>query len=153
MNLILWRHAEAEDGPNDLKRELTRRGLKQAAAMADWLRARLAQDAVLLASRALRSQQTAAALTSRFTVAAGLDPDRGVADLIAAVGWPDGGAASATVVAVGHQPTLGRVAALLLGGAEADWTLRKGAVWWLCNRTRDDETRVVLRAAMTPELL
>ena len=37
MNLILWRHAEAEEGDIsiDLKRNLTRRGHKQAAAMAD----------------------------------------------------------------------------------------------------------------------
>ncbi|MFN0162823.1 MAG: SixA phosphatase family protein [Burkholderiales bacterium] len=153
MNLILWRHAEADDGSNDMKRELTRRGLKQAAAMADWLRIRVPEDAALLASRATRSQQTAASLSSHFAVVKSLDPDRGVEDLIAAVDWPHGGAESRTVIAVGHQPTLGRVAALLLGGHEDDWAIRKGAVWWFSNRTRGEETRTILRAAILPELL
>ena len=47
MDLILWRHAEAEDwleGPTqvgqiDLDRSLTQRGEKQAARMAAWLEA------------------------------------------------------------------------------------------------------------------
>ena len=39
MNLILWRHAEAEDTTPDLKRVLTKRGLKDAALMAQWLHA------------------------------------------------------------------------------------------------------------------
>ena len=29
MELILWRHAEAEDGGDDMKRELTKRGKRQ----------------------------------------------------------------------------------------------------------------------------
>ena len=36
MDLILWRHAEAEDGANDLARELTQKGHKQAARVADY---------------------------------------------------------------------------------------------------------------------
>ncbi|MGZ5154068.1 MAG: histidine phosphatase family protein, partial [Burkholderiales bacterium] len=31
MDLILWRHADAEDGANDAARRLTPKGLKQAA--------------------------------------------------------------------------------------------------------------------------
>ncbi len=41
MDLILWRHAEAEDGANDLARELTPKGVKQAARVAEWLLQRL----------------------------------------------------------------------------------------------------------------
>ena len=37
MDLILWRHTEAEDALPDATRELTGRGRKQAARMADWL--------------------------------------------------------------------------------------------------------------------
>ena len=41
MDLILWRHADAEDGPDapsdDLKRKLTPRGERQASRMALWL--------------------------------------------------------------------------------------------------------------------
>lgn len=153
MNLILWRHAEAEDGINDLERSLTRRGLKQAAAMADWLRAHAPEGAKLLASRARRSQQTAEALSNRYKTDRGIDPGRGVEELLAAADWPEGGGESGCVIVVGHQPTLGRAAALLLGGAEADWTVKKGAIWWFSNRTRDDETQTVLRAVLAPELL
>ena len=153
MNLILWRHAEAEEGDIslDLKRNLTRRGLKQAAAMAEWLRARAPEGAVLLASQALRSQQTAAALTSRFEAVDELNPDRGVEDLLAASEWPEGGGQSGCVIVVGHQPTLGRTAALLLGGAEADWTVKKGAIWWFTNRVRAGETQTVLRTVLSAE--
>ena len=37
MDLILWRHAEAEVGSDDLARRLTVRGAKQARQMAAWL--------------------------------------------------------------------------------------------------------------------
>ncbi len=153
MNLILWRHAEASEGEDDLKRELTRRGLKQAAAMADWLRMHVPEGAIMLASRAVRAQQTAAAFTNRFKTAKELDPDHGVEDLLAAVEWPEGGGESGCVIAVGHQPTLGRAAALLLGGADDDWTIKKGAIWWFTNRVRVGETQTVLRASLAPEFL
>ena len=153
MNLILWRHAEAEDEDDDLKRKLTRRGLKQAAVMAEWLRHQAPADAVLLASRAVRSQQTAASLSNDFKVDKGLDPGRGVEELLAAVEWPEGGGGSGCVIAVGHQPTLGRTAALLLGGAEADWTVKKGAIWWFSNRVRADETQTILRVSIAAEFL
>jgi phosphohistidine phosphatase len=57
------------------------------------------------------------------------------------------------VLVVGHQPTLGRVAAVLLGGAEADWSIKKGAVWWFTHRVRDGDGQVVLRAVIGPDLV
>jgi len=151
MNLILWRHAEAEDGKNDMKRALTKRGLKQATVAAAWLHANLPQGTRILVSPAVRTQQTAQALTLDFETVSALAPDHGVADLLAAVDWPQGGGESGTVLVVGHQPTLGQTAALLLSGSEADWSLKKGAVWWLAARTREDEAQTVLRAAWSPE--
>ena len=56
------------------------------------------------------------------------------------------------VLVVGHQPTLGRTAALLLSGNEADWSVKKGSVWWFSNRSRLGETQTVLRAVMPAEL-
>jgi phosphohistidine phosphatase len=55
------------------------------------------------------------------------------------------------VVVVGHQPDLGSAVAYLLSGAAADWSLKKGALCWLASR--DKEPRVVLRAAISPDLL
>jgi phosphohistidine phosphatase len=54
---------------------------------------------------------------------------------------------------VGHQPTLGHVAALLMSGTDMDWSVRKGAVIWIENRARGGGEEAVLRAVMTPEML
>lgn len=152
MNLILWRHAEAEDGRNDMKRALTKRGLKQATAGAVWLHANVGPEARLLVSPAVRAQQTAQALSVEFETASGLAPVKGVADLLAAIDWPQGAGGADTVIVVGHQPTLGQAAALLLSGEEAEWSVKKGAIWWLAGRTREDEAQTVLRAVWSPEL-
>lgn len=53
---------------------------------------------------------------------------------------------------LGHQPALGRLAALLLSGVEAEWTIKKSGLWWFSNRVRTGETQTVLRAVITPEL-
>jgi len=69
MNLILWRHAEAEDyASTDLARALTTRGRKQAQNVAKWLRTRLPDDAVILASPAVRTIQTAETLSDQYRV-------------------------------------------------------------------------------------
>ena len=62
MELILWRHADAEEGADDLARRLTKKGEADAAAMAKWLRGRLPRDFTVAASPAVRAQQTAEAL-------------------------------------------------------------------------------------------
>ncbi|MBS1188450.1 MAG: phosphohistidine phosphatase, SixA [Rhodocyclaceae bacterium] len=149
MDLLLWRHAEAEDGPIDLQRRLTARGEKQAKAMGRWLREHQPKKLRILASPAVRCQQTAKALDLPFETHRRLGPEAGVSDLIAASGWPGAGG---SVMIVGHQPTLGRMAALLLSGEEADWTIKKGAVWWFTNRVRRGETQTVLRAVMPADL-
>ena len=150
MDLLLWRHAEAEEGEDDLKRRLTERGGKQARIMARWIGEHQPRGMRVIVSPAVRTQQTAEALKLPFETIRTIGPDAGVADLIAACGWPD---ASGAVLVVGHQPVLGRLAALLLAGQEAEWTIKKGALWWLSNRTRGDETQTVLRAAIPAELL
>ena len=154
MDLLLWRHAEAEDGTPDLKRKLTPRGEKQARQMAAWIKAHAPENLRIVASPAKRCQQTAEALGLPFDTDPRLAPDQDVTALLAAVDWPDGGDTKHhTVLVVGHQPTLGRTAALLLSGREAYWSVKKGAVWWLSNRTRLGEAQTVLRAGIPPELV
>ena len=150
MDLLLWRHAEAEEGEDDLQRRLTERGRKQARIMAKWIGEHQLRDLHIIVSPAVRTQQTAEALKRPFRTVGTIGPDAGVADLIAACGWPD---ASGAVLVFGHQPVLGRLAALLLAGQEAEWPIKKGALWWLSNRTRIDDEQTVLRAAIPPELL
>jgi phosphohistidine phosphatase len=155
MDLILWRHAEAEDaadGQPDAKRRLTARGDKQARQMARWLSDRLPKRAVVLVSPAERTQQTAHALGLPYEIEPRIGVGADCADLLAAAGWPEGNGKGGAVVLVGHQPSLGRLAALLLSGEEADWTIKKGAVWWFSNRTREGESQTVLRATLSPEL-
>ena len=145
-DLLLWRHADAEDGIPDSGRALTKKGLKQAKQVAQWLKPRLPADCLILASPAKRAQQTAAALDLPYTTEQAIGVHANIADIIAAANAPRHKGA---VLVVGHQPTLGRLAARLLAGDEADWTIRKGALWWFSNRAGE----LILRAVVSPELL
>jgi phosphohistidine phosphatase len=159
MNLILWRHADAEDLPgrlatsaaDDLGRALTARGRKQAERCAVWLRKHLDTQTLIVVSPAVRAVQTAQALTDQYRIDPALAPGADALAVLASAGWPEG--AARTVVVVGHQPALGRVASLLLAGEQADWSIKKSAIWWLSARRREDEAQVVLRAAINAEWL
>lgn len=150
MEIILWRHAEAEEGVPDPARALTGKGQQQAAAMARWLKPHLPTDARILVSPARRTQQTAQALGLAYETCAALAPQSDASEVLHAAGWPHGKHA---VVVVGHQPTLGQLAALLLTGRNADWAIKKGAVWWLTDRGMQDESHARLEAVMAPNLL
>ena len=153
MDLILWRHAEAvleEDAEEDLERALTARGERQAERMAEWLNRRIAHSTRVLASPARRCQQTASALGRKFKTAAALAPGASAEDIVAAARWPE---AAEAVLVVGHQPTLGMAAALILTGTAAPWPVKKGAVWWLRQRSRDGGDQVLLQAMQSPDCL
>ena len=150
MNLILWRHAEAEDGLDDMKRALTKRGRRQAEMGAEWLRKNAPADLLVLVSPAVRTRQTADALKLDYTVVPELAPDAEPANVVAASGWP---LAEQSVLIIGHQPTLGRVASQLLSGEDLPWTVKKGGIWWLARRQRDEDFQVVVRAVVNPDLL
>ena len=150
MDMILWRHAEAEDGQPDDQRGLTPKGEKQAAAMAAWLGPRLPDDTRSMVSPASRSQDTAKALTKDFVTAPEVGVGASAGSVLSATGWPRAGGA---VLVVGHQPALGEVAALLLSGTEGTWSLKKGAVWWFTYRIREEQAETVLRLAISPEFL
>jgi phosphohistidine phosphatase len=150
VDLILWRHAEAIDGDDDLARELSARGRKQAERMARWLAKRVPVPTRVVSSPAARARQTAAAFVENFEIDERIAPLGSPDDVLAACGWP---AADSAVIAIGHQPTFGRVVAAALTGRAADWSIRKGAIVWLRSRQRDGAREVVLYAALAPELL
>jgi phosphohistidine phosphatase len=150
MDLILWRHAEAEEGGVDLERKLTAKGLKQAERVAQWLLQRLPGKFVVVASPAARAQQTAEALAAKFRTVKSLAPGAQVKDILEAANWPQHKGA---VVVVGHQPDLGHAAAYLLSGSKDQWSIKKGGLWWLSDRVRDEENQVVVRAVVSPDLL
>jgi phosphohistidine phosphatase len=161
MDLILWRHAEAEDlGANDdsdvtehdrdLSRRLTARGEKQAARMAAWLDRQLPEGVRVWSSPAVRCEQTVLALGRKYRVREDLAPDGSPEDLLQLVQWPS---SRQPALVVGHQPTLGRVIAQLMQLSEADCSVRKGAVWWLRYRERAGQPQTVIVTVQTPELL
>jgi len=150
MDLILWRHCEAEPGEPDLGRRLTSKGLKQAERMAQWLDSHLPDTCRVLVSPADRAQQTAVALQRKFKTVQDLAPGATVGAVLAAANWPD---SREPVLIVGHQPTLGAVVSFLLSGEEAYWSVRKGAVWWLSNRAKEGGAAVVLKVVVAPDFV
>jgi len=153
MDLVLWRHAEAEDwvpGCNDGQRALTPRGVKQAARIGAWLDRQLPDGARVLVSPALRTEQTALALGRKYKVKSELASDGTAEQLLAVSQWPDG---KGTVLIVGHQPVLGQVIAQLLCLNSSDCAVKKGAVWWLRNRERESQAQTVVVTVQTPEVV
>jgi phosphohistidine phosphatase len=151
VDLILWRHADAREAPDetlDHDRPLTAKGERQAAKMSRWLNQHLPDGARVLVSPTLRTIQTAQALERRKRVMEALGPDQTVEALLHAARWPD---AKEPVVVVGHQPTLGLTAAYLLAGVMQPWPVRKGALWWIKRRERDGQVELLLHASLTSE--
>ena len=148
MDLILWRHAEAEEGAPDHARELTAKGIKQAGEIAAFLRPNLPGDLRVLVSPTARTQQTVRALTDNFTLAPDLAPGAFPQAVLQAAQWPN---AEGTVLIVGHQPTLGAVAAQLLGCEGSAFSIKKGGLWWLSQRA--GSTQVSLRLVIAPDFL
>jgi len=145
MDLILWRHADAEDGAVDLERRLTKKGREHAERIAQWLRARLPGDYELVSSPAARAKETAEALTTKMRIENSLAPGAAAASYAKAAGWPHG---ERMVVVVGHQPDIGRALALLVARRESDWRLEKGALWWL-----EAGEPPLVKAVVSPDLL
>lgn len=157
MDLILWRHAEAEDWPegdpqagSDMDRSLTSRGEKQAVRMASWLDRQLPEGARIFVSPARRCEQTALALGRKYKIRSELAPNATSAQLLELVQWPLG---KSPILVIGHQPTLGQTIAQLMGLQESDCPVKKGAVWWLRSRDRDGHSQTVVVTVQSPEVL
>jgi phosphohistidine phosphatase len=150
VDLILWRHADAQDGRPDLDRVLTAKGNKQARQVAAWLNERLPKETTILVSPAARALQTADALGRRYLVVSELAPGADAAHVLTVAGWPDGEGA---VLVVGHQPSLGEAACLLLFGESRSLSMKKAGLVWVTNRVRGDHPQTVLKAAISAELV
>ena len=115
MRLFLVRHAKAEPGSPDELRALTTEGQVQARRLAE----RLAGEhpSVVVSSPLLRARQTADAIARAADAPLRVDdrlaPGATAAALLDVLDDADG-----TVVAVGHQPDCGEIAAALTGGPE-----------------------------------
>lgn len=150
MDLILWRHAEAEDTEPDLTRNLTDKGRNQARSMAQWLHGFLPGQVRIVCSPANRTRQTADALGLPYDIRNDIAPGASWDDLLKATGWPRG---DGVVMLVGHNPAISELATRLLAGKPFPMSLCKAGVVWLGTGTRDDEPGVILKAAMVPAML
>ncbi|MNQ78433.1 hypothetical protein D3C85_933420 [compost metagenome] len=79
-----------------------------------------------------------------------LAPGAEAEDILKAANWPGG---KETVLIVGHQPTLGQAAALLLTGEEQEWEMRKASAWWFSQREPGDPVSIYLKAVMAHDLV
>lgn len=150
MDLILWRHAEAEDGLPDMARPLTKRGQQQAKATARWLLSNIPEQTRIIVSPALRTQQTASALNLPFETLDAVAPNMSAHELLQVADWPN---AKHAVLIIGHQPTLGEAAAFAMTGSFAMWSVKKSAVWWLNYRQRYGQAQTTLKTVINPEML
>lgn len=129
-NLILWRHAEAEDlmhGASDLERVLTKKGHKQAKQMAGWLKKYLPKQTYVLVSPSVRTRETVAYWGDDWQEDSRLAPERPLPPLLQLLAQSP----FESVMLVGHQPWIGELAAHGLGMSDGQISIKKGAVWWL----------------------
>jgi len=158
MDLILWRHAQAHEalpGCDDASRALTTKGEGQAARVAKWLDRQLPESTRVLSSPAKRAEQTVRALGRKYKLRDELEPNGNADELLVLIKWSaeTGPAHKGAVLLVGHQPALGELAARLLGSTPQLCDLRKGTVWWLRSRLRDDRWCTSLLTVISPELI
>lgn len=149
MDLILWRHAEAESGMPDTARRLTSHGLKQAEHVAKWLNARLPEHTLIIVSPAQRTQQTAATLDRRFLTNENVGLEATASGVLSAADWPN---AKGTVVIIGHQPTLGEVATLLVSDDPMALSFQTGEMKWFRSTEEQGAVTSVLRHDIYPEM-
>ena len=153
MELILWRHAEAEphkpDELADQLRVLTPKGSRHASRVGAWLDRQLPAQCRILSSPATRCVQTAEGLGRKFSTVDALNTDSTPQKILEAAGWPD---ARTPVVVVGHNPLLGQVASLIFSGTAQDWKIRKASVFWIATKGEDDPAPFV-RLAAGPDII
>jgi phosphohistidine phosphatase len=153
MELILWRHAEAEphalDRDGDQRRALTAKGARHASRVGAWLDRQLPAQCRILSSPAVRCVQTAEALGRKFTTVDALNTESTPERILEACGWPD---ARLPTVIVGHSPLLGQVAALLFSGAPHEWKIKKASVFWIASKGEEDPAPFV-RLAVGPDMV
>ncbi len=133
MQMILWRHAEADDNYHrDLSRELTPKGHRQAQTTARWLHKYLPDDYLLVSSQASRAKQTAQYL-SKPLIDARFNPGSRVNQVEHALKLLLNTHAR-PIVLVAHQPFLGQVASLFVHCDCRSQPVKKSAIYWLKSR-------------------
>lgn len=155
-NIIIWRHAEAEqagvaNAEYDVMRQLTGKGKTQAKRMARWLKQHLPKGTIVLSSPAIRALQTAEALSYKIQTHDNLKPSASLVDVLQVLNQVQSSQSNKHqhVLIVGHQPWLGQLVSFLFEQSLNENTesnrmptynntsIKKGAVWWLRLRSHD----------------
>ncbi|MBD0330582.1 MAG: histidine phosphatase family protein [Thermoleophilia bacterium] len=117
MRLVLVRHAEAAPGAPDAERPLTSRGREQARELGERLAREGIRPETVLTSPLRRARETADLVGTALGV--GPEPDARLAPGATAERVREAIAGRGELVlAVGHQPDCGRIAAAIRGGPE-----------------------------------
>lgn len=157
MDILLWRHAEAEDGPDDMNRALTKKGREQARVMAEWIREHGPKELRVWVSPARRTRETAEPFGAAPLCVDMIGPGATCADALEVIEKDISHAAPTRrtpLLLVGHQPTLGQVAACLMTGSPAPWVVKKGAMWWItCPDNEPLWGNCSLKVALQPKFL
>ncbi len=130
MDLIILRHCEAEDGGEDFSRKLTQKGKKDAKRVAKFLLKNLKGDFKVYSSPLMRAKETASYLLKDIEILDELNPDRAPNSFLKEISRKD----FDTIVAVGHQPLIGAIAANLLG-LNCSLNVKKGGFFWFRGKT------------------
>ena len=122
--LVLIRHSKAEQsGPSDYERQLSDRGLVDAADAGQWMAGRGIEPDLALVSAAVRTQQTweAAAESAGWDLEGTIEEslyEAGTESALDVIRSTD--AVIRTLVVVGHNPTMASLATLLDDGEGDD---------------------------------
>ncbi|GHT96389.1 hypothetical protein AGMMS49545_21220 [Betaproteobacteria bacterium] len=144
MELLLWRHAEAQEGTPDELRQLTTRGQKQAKKIARWLETDAPKNLRLMVSPTLRTRQTAAFFRHTMEICEALASNAPPAEMLSLLNAQN---AKTPILIVGHQPMLGEIAAHLLPDLPHPPTFNKGTLCWLHGKAgQKTELRAVVEA-------
>ena len=159
MDLILWRHAKAEDlssltdgrgeSMRDLDRSLTDKGWREAKKVSRWMEKRLDPSSIIFSSPSLRTIQTAQCLGRKIQVL-DLLYQGSAKQILSFLHWPE---LQSTTVIVGHQPSIGRLASLILTGEDFPLVLEPGAFFWFRWKAGYSGGQPALVWAMTPGYL
>jgi phosphohistidine phosphatase len=148
MKVILARHGTAEDkaeSSDDADRKLVKEGRTEADLMGRVLAATIGRVAAIWTSPLARAAQTAEIAARHLKAAPVEEPELAIGGDLDQLCWKLHREAPPTVMLVGHQPDLGRLAARLLGFV-SEVTLRKGG---LCIVETKDPAKPVGRAVAT----
>ena len=153
MDLIFWRHSEtteALDGQADAERPLTARGERQALRMAHWLERQLPESTKILCCPSVRAEQTVIPLGRKYKLREELSPNASIDDVLTLAQWPLN---KNSILLVTHQPLIGEIISQLMQIQLQELVVRKGSVWWLRSRFKDEKPQTMLVTVQTPELL